>query len=94
MVVKFEAVDIYPNNVVTNTIRISKGSTIGSIFAPRVVSMYVHHFVSAGRDQPTHWASSRRLMLHVLVWDLTPHSGTIDFVLLYSLILFKIKPAH
>ena len=44
VVVKFEAVCIYPNNVVTNTIRISKGSTIGSIFAPRVKieEMYIN----------------------------------------------------
>ena len=42
----------------------------------------------------THWASRRRFMSPVLAWNLTLHSGTIDFVLSYSLILFKIKPAH
>ena len=41
-----------------------------------------------------HWASSRRLMSPVLVWNLTLHNGKIDFVLSDSLILFKIKPAH
>ena len=41
-----------------------------------------------------HWASSRRFMSPVLIWNLTLHSGKTDFILSYSLILFKIKPAH